>query len=66
MDDEVEEEERRQRRKLKRRRKEQREEEDNLDEEDLDLIGEANPEWERKTASTQVRSFMPLSGLPAH
>lgn len=22
-----------------------------LDEEDLDLIGEANPEWERKTAA---------------
>ncbi len=26
-----------------------------LDEEDLALIGEANPEWERKT-TTQVRS----------
>jgi hypothetical protein len=27
-----------------------------LDEEDLALIGEANPEWERKTA-TQASSF---------
>ena len=27
------------------------EEEAVLDEEDLDLIGEANPEWERKTAA---------------
>ncbi len=27
-----------------------------LDEEDLDLIGEANPEWERK-AQAQVRSL---------
>ena len=46
------EEERERRRKKKRRR--EREEEELLDEEDLDLIGEANPEWERKT-QTQVR-----------
>ena len=35
----------------KRRRAEREEEEAVLDEEDLDLIGEANPEWERKTAA---------------
>lgn len=38
----------RRRRRDKKRRREQREEEV-LDDEDLDLIGEANPEWERKT-----------------
>jgi hypothetical protein len=34
-----------------------------LDEEDLDLIGEANPEWERKTAA-QVRGARELGGGP--
>ncbi|KAH8821069.1 SH2 domain-containing protein [Xylogone sp. PMI_703] len=55
IDDEEEEEdedrERRRRREKKRRRAEREEEEAVLDEEDLDLIGEANPEWERKTAA---------------
>ncbi|KAH6649718.1 SH2 domain-containing protein [Chaetomium tenue] len=41
--------EERERRKKKKRRRVEREEEEQLDEEDLDLIGEANPEWERKT-----------------
>ncbi|KAH8592692.1 SH2 domain-containing protein [Bisporella sp. PMI_857] len=52
-DDEEEPDERERRRKKdrKRRRAERDEEEAVLDEEDLDLIGEANPEWERKTTS---------------
>lgn len=51
-DDEGEEERERRRRKDKKRRRAEREEEEAvLDEEDLDLIGEANPEWERKTAA---------------
>ncbi len=44
----------RERRKKKKRRRVEREEEEQLDEEDLDLIGEANPEWERKS-QPQVR-----------
>jgi len=54
IDDEVEEpeeQERRRKKDRKRRRAEREEEEAVLDEEDLDLIGEANPEWERKTAA---------------
>ncbi|TGO11015.1 hypothetical protein BTUL_0119g00150 [Botrytis tulipae] len=47
----------RRRRREKKRRREQREEE-GLDDEDLDLIGEANPEWERKT--TQQPKFKRL------
>jgi hypothetical protein len=42
----------------KRQRAVREEEEAVLDEEDLDLIGEANPEWERK-ASSQVSSSIP-------
>lgn len=36
-----------------------------LDEEDLDLIGEANPEWERKTAAQvcQIRSQWTIFNL---
>lgn len=41
----------RRREKRKRRRAERNEEEAVLDEEDLDLIGEANPEFERKPPS---------------
>ncbi|KAL2115624.1 hypothetical protein VTJ04DRAFT_9879 [Mycothermus thermophilus] len=47
-EEEEEEEEERERRKKKKRRREHREEEE-LDEEDLDLIGEANPDWERRS-----------------
>ena len=50
-DEEPEDRERRRRKDKKRRRAEREEEEAVLDEEDLDLIGEANPEWERKTAA---------------
>ena len=50
-EDEPEERERRRKKDRKRRRAEREEEEAVLDEEDLDLIGEANPEWERKAAS---------------
>jgi transcription elongation factor SPT6 len=39
------------RRKKERKKRTRDEEEAALDEEDLDLIGEANPEWERKTTS---------------
>lgn len=55
-DDEPEDREQRRRERKKRRRAEREEEEAVLDEEDLDLIGEANPEWERKTTS-QVRPW---------
>jgi hypothetical protein len=54
-DEEPEERERRRRKDKKRRRAEREEEEAVLDEEDLDLIGEANPEWERKTAAQVCR-----------
>ncbi|KAI1500852.1 SH2 domain-containing protein [Biscogniauxia marginata] len=39
------------RRRRKRKRRQEREEEAQLDEEDLDLIGESIPEWERKQPS---------------
>ena len=53
MEDEEEPEgrERRRREKKKRRREEREEEEAGLDEEDLDLIGEANPNFERRVPS---------------
>ncbi|KAG9246272.1 SH2 domain-containing protein [Calycina marina] len=50
-EDEPEERERRRKKDRKRRRAEREEEEAILDEEDLDLIGESIPDWERKTAS---------------
>ncbi|KAI6710736.1 hypothetical protein JHW43_006742 [Diplocarpon mali] len=51
-DDEDEEEAARERRRRKKRNRAEREQEEAaLDEEDLDLIGEANPEWERKAAA---------------
>ncbi|KAI0008117.1 SH2 domain-containing protein [Xylariaceae sp. FL0662B] len=40
-----------QRKRKKRKRRQEREEEAQLDEEDLDLIGESIPEWERKQPS---------------
>ena len=53
VEDEEEEEERAQRkhREKKRRRAQREEEEEALDEEDLDLIGEANPEFQRRVTS---------------
>lgn len=62
-DEEPEERERRRKKDRKRRRAEREEEEAVLDEEDLDLIGEANPEWERKTAA-QVRQKNNLNYPP--
>ncbi|KAI9860448.1 MAG: Transcription elongation factor spt6 [Trichoglossum hirsutum] len=50
-EEEEEERDRRRRREKKRRRAQREEEEEALDEEDLDLIGEANPEFERRVAS---------------
>ncbi|KAL8801275.1 MAG: hypothetical protein Q9182_004582 [Xanthomendoza sp. 2 TL-2023] len=50
-DEEPEERERRRRERRKRRREEREEEEAGLDEEDLDLIGEANPDFERRAPS---------------
>ncbi|KAK4109448.1 transcription elongation factor Spt6 [Canariomyces notabilis] len=47
-EEEAEDSDERERRRKKKRRRE-REEEEQLDEEDLDLIGEAIPEWERKS-----------------
>ena len=48
-EEDAEERERRRQEKKKRRREERDEEEAGLDEEDLDLIGEANPEFERRS-----------------
>ena len=53
-EDSEERERRRQEKKKKRRREEREEEEAGLDEEDLDLIGEANPEIERRATSEVV------------
>ncbi|KAL8704341.1 MAG: hypothetical protein Q9201_002492 [Fulgogasparrea decipioides] len=50
-DEEPEERERRRRERKKRRREEREEEEAGLDEEDLDLIGEANPDFKRRAPS---------------
>jgi hypothetical protein len=47
-EDEDDEPEERERKRRKRRRAQREEEEAVLDEEDLDLIGEANPEWDRE------------------
>jgi hypothetical protein len=60
-DEEPEERESR-RRKEKKRRREREEEEAVLDEEDLDLIGEANPEWERKTTNQVCLVQFPILG----
>ncbi|KAJ4395404.1 Transcription elongation factor spt6 [Neurospora sp. IMI 360204] len=53
-EDEAEDSDARERRRRKKRRRE-REEEEQLDEEDLDLIGEAIPEWERKPQPQQTK-----------
>lgn len=63
-DEEPEERERRRKKDKKRRRAEREEEEAVLDEEDLDLIGEANPEWERKT--TSQASLLLLENLKSY
>ena len=60
-EDEPEERERRRQERKKRRREEREEEEAGLDEEDLDLIGEANPEFERR-APQEVCSRYFLEG----
>lgn len=50
-EEETEERVRRRRERKKRRREEREEEEAGLDDEDLDLIGEANPDFERRAPS---------------
>ncbi|KAI1362889.1 transcription elongation factor SPT6 [Xylaria arbuscula] len=50
-DEEVDEDSDEERRRRKRKRRQERREEEELDEEDLDLIGESIPEWERKQPS---------------
>lgn len=50
-DEEPEERARRRQERKKRRREEREEEEAGLDEEDLDLIGEAHPEYEQRATS---------------
>lgn len=50
-EDELEERSRRRRERRKRRREEREEEEAGLDDEDLDLIGEANPDFESRQQS---------------
>lgn len=54
-DEEPDERERRRRKDKKRRRAEREEAEAALDEEDLDLIGEANPEYKRKSLPAQPK-----------
>ena len=60
-EEEPEERERRKREKKKRRRAEREEEEADLDEEDLDLIGEAIPGFERR-APSEVRLYHVSTG----
>lgn len=55
-EDETEERVKRRRERKKRRREEREEEEAGLDDEDLDLIGEANPEFETRK-QVQVSCF---------
>lgn len=65
IDDEDEEPDDRERarKKRERRRKRHREEEEAaLDDEDLDLIGEANPEWERKAAAQVIYIWASRNG----
>ena len=50
-DEETVERSRRKRERKKRRREEREEDEAGLDDEDLDLIGEANPDFERRVPS---------------
>lgn len=52
-EEEAEDSDERERRRRKKRRRAEREQEEALDEEDLDLIGEANPEFQRRE-QTQV------------
>lgn len=51
------------RRRRKKRRRAEREQEEVLDEEDLDLIGEANPNFQRRE-QTQVRPPQPVERHP--
>ncbi|KAB5572623.1 SH2 domain-containing protein, partial [Coniochaeta sp. 2T2.1] len=54
-EEEGEDEENRERRKKKKRRRAERDDEEKLDEEDLDLIGEAIPSWERNKETAQSK-----------
>lgn len=55
-EDEVGDSDERERRRRRKRRRAERDEEAQLDEEDLDLIGEANPDFQQREP-TQVRSW---------
>ena len=57
-DEDSEERARRRQERRKRRREEREEEEAGLDEEDLDLIGEANPEIERQATSEVLNLYL--------
>lgn len=63
-EEETEERSRRRRERKKRRREEREEEEAGLDDEDLDLIGEANPDFERR-APSEVRISQALYDFTA-
>ncbi|OIW23683.1 transcription elongation factor [Coniochaeta ligniaria NRRL 30616] len=54
-EEEGEDPENRERRKKKKRRRAERDDEEQLDEEDLDLIGEAIPSWERNKEAAQFK-----------
>lgn len=58
-DEEAEDSDERERRRRRKRRRAERDEEAQLDEEDLDLIGEANPEFQSRE-QPQVRLDSPL------
>lgn len=58
-DEEAEDSDERERRRRRKRRRAERDEEAQLDEEDLDLIGEANPEFQSRE-QPQVRLNTPL------
>ena len=63
-DEEPEERARRRQERKKRRREEREEEEAGLDEEDLDLIGEAHPEYEQR-ATSEVLTKLPVANASA-
>jgi len=64
-DEEADDSDERERRRRRKRRRAERDEEAQLDEEDLDLIGEANPEFQSRE-QPQVRLHYPLHAHDNH
>lgn len=64
-DEDVDDSDERERRRRKKRRRAERDEEAQLDEEDLDLIGEANPEFQsREQPQVRLNTYAYRSQLP--